>query len=159
MDIRIRETGEVVQDYGFRSLHENTSFPAVLTDELLAEFGADFIYPGIAPQPLRYQTVYSDGVEQIEGKWYTKYSVAEMDQDAKDAVDAQLKAANEARAKEDLLKTDWSELATVRDTNVSPHLVNTAAFDTYRVALRAIVINPPVDVAEWPARPDAVWSS
>lgn len=159
MEIRIRTSGAVITESEFRALHPNTSFPQQLSEQLLNDFDADVVFEGPQAQPTRYQVAFRDGVEQINGKWYSKYSVADMDQGGRDAVDAQRKVANEARAKQELEASDWSELGTVRDTNLTPHLTNAAAFDTYRVALRAIVINPPVDVDPWPTRPDAVWSS
>lgn len=159
MEIRVRDTGAVMLESEFRAMHPNTSFPVQLSDELLNDFGADVVFEGPQASPTRYQVAYRDGVEQVNGKWYTKYSVADMGADGIAAVDAQLKAANEARAKQELETSDWAELPTVRDPSKTPHLVNAAAFDAYRVELRAIVVNPPVDVAQWPARPDAVWSS
>lgn len=158
-EYRIRATGAVVTESEFRAMRPNTSFPVQLSDELLNDFGADVVFEGPQASPTRYQVAYRDGVEQVNGKWYTKYSVADMDAEGIAAVDAQLKAANEARAKQELEATDWADLASVRNTSNTPHLVNGAAFDTYRLALRAIVINPPVDVAEWPARPTAEWSA
>lgn len=159
MQIRVRETGSVVTGQEFRAMFPNTGFPAQLTEAIINDFGGDVVLEGPQASPTRYQVAYRDGVEQVNGKWYTKYSVADMGADGIAAVDAQLKAANEARAKQELETSDWAELPTVRDPSKTPHLVNAAAFDAYRVELRAIVVNPPVDVAQWPARPDAVWSS
>lgn len=73
-------------------------------------------------------------------------------------VNAQSKASNEAQAKQLLESSDWSDLPSVRNVAMTPHLLNGADFDTYRAALRAIVVNPPVTVETWPVRPDAVWS-
>lgn len=159
MEIRLRADGAVVMEQEFRRMFPNTSMPQQLTEQLINDFGGDVVFEGPQAQPTRYQVAYRNGVELINGKWYTKYSVADMDADGIAAVDAQLKAANEARAKQELEATDWADLASVRNTSNTPHLVNGAAFDTYRLALRAIVINPPVDVAEWPARPTAEWSA
>lgn len=62
------------------------------------------------------------------------------------------------KAKELLFHTDWSEIPSVRDTSLTPHLVNTAEFDAYRSALRQIMINPPEGELDWPAKPSAVWA-
>ena len=159
MEIRIRQTGKVVTDSEFRAMFPNTGFPAQLTADIISEFGGDVVLEGPQAQPTRYQVAFRDGVQQIEGQWFTKYSVADMDQAAKDAVDAQLKESNRARAKAALEDTDWCENASVRDTSVTPHLTNGAAFDAYRLALRAIVINPPIDVESWPEQPQGVWVS
>lgn len=73
MEIRIRNTGEVVTEREFRRLHQNTSLPA-LTPELLEALGADPVLHGPDAQNLLWwQHSQRDGVEQINGKWYTKY--------------------------------------------------------------------------------------
>lgn len=68
-------------------------------------------------------------------------------------------ANNSARAKQDLLATDWCENASVRNTMLTPHLSNAAEFDTYRSALRGIIVNKTIQVDAWPTAPAAVWSS
>jgi len=69
--------------------------------------GADVVLEGPQAQPTRYQVAYRDGVEQVDGKWYTKYSVADMDQEAKDAVDAQQAESVRAQRNRLLAETDW----------------------------------------------------
>ncbi len=73
MRYRIRETGAVVYDNEFRALYPNTSFPAVLTVELLDEFGADPVLEGPQPIVTENQYVSYDGVEETAGQWFTKY--------------------------------------------------------------------------------------
>jgi len=107
MEIRIRETGQVVMDVEFRAMHPDTGFPQLLTEEILNSFGADVVFNGPQAQPSRYQTAYRDGVEQIDGKWYTKYSVADMDDEAKAALDAQQAASMRAERNRRLSETDW----------------------------------------------------
>lgn len=62
-------------------------------------------------------------------------------------------AACKAEAKQRLVDTDWSQQADVRS-----QVDNIAAFDTYRASVRALYLNP-VAEPEWPARPEAVWST
>ena len=74
MQVRIRETGAVMYESEFRALHPNTSMPQQLSEELLNDFGADVVFEG--PQATGgtvYQYSQAQGVEQINGKWYTKY--------------------------------------------------------------------------------------
>lgn len=161
MEIRVKATGEVMFEHEFRAQHPNVSGPL---DALY-----DVVFEG--PQATGgtiYQYSQRDGVEEIDGQWFTKYvlgpvfsgETAAADEAAYIAMkDAEFKAANADRAKQELLATDWSELPTVRDAAVTPHLTNAADFDAYRVALRAIAIDPPVTVATWPTRPDATWST
>ncbi len=73
MRYRIRETGAVVYDNEFRALYPNTSFPAVLTVELLDEFGADPVLEGPQPIVTENQYVRYDGIEETNGQWFTKY--------------------------------------------------------------------------------------
>lgn len=65
--------------------------------------------------------------------------------------------ANVARAKAELVESDWAETPSVREPTVVPRLGNGAAFDAYRIALRSIVISKPQTVDEWPARPEPEW--
>ena len=146
MEIRIRDTGALVTEQEFRAMHPNTSFPAQLGDQLLHDLGADVVFDGPQAQPTRYQTAYRDGVEQIGSKWFTKWSVAEMDADAQAAVDAaHAKAVRDDRTKR-LADCDWTQLPDAP--------VDTAAWAGYRQALRDITAQPgfPFDI-QWPAPP------
>lgn len=74
MRLRIRETSAVVYQDEFRALHPNTSFPLVLTSDLLNDFGADPVLEG--PQPILAANQYAryDGVQQdTNGNWMTHY--------------------------------------------------------------------------------------
>lgn len=136
MQIRIRETdatgvaGQVVTEQEFRAMFPNTGFPVQLTEAIINDFGGDVVFEGPQAQPTRYQVAFRDGVEQIEGKWYTKYSVAQMDAEAIAAKDAeQAKAVRQQRG-EKLKETDWTQVADAP--------VDQAAWATYRQALRDI---------------------
>jgi hypothetical protein len=75
--------------------------------------------------------------------------------------DQQLRAANKQQASQLLLDTDWTELPSVTNTELTPHLINQQQFIEYREQLRAIAINPPIEIAdtEWPNKPRSVWST
>lgn len=92
-------------------------------------------------------------------RWAQVWQVVALSAEEIAAREAAAKASNEAQAKELLLSSDWADLPSVRNTALTPHLVNGADFDAYRVALRAIAINPPVTVDPWPEKPGAVWST
>ena len=146
MEIRIRETGQVMYEGEFRSLHPNTSFPQVLTAEILNDAGADVVLEGPQAQPTRYQTAFRDGVEQIDGQWFTKYSVADVSDEAKAAKDAeQAKSVREQRNTK-LANCDWTQLA---DSTADKQ-----AWATYRQALRDITVYMgfPWDMT-WPVAP------
>jgi len=79
MQIRIRESGAVMFWHEFRNLllQQNPSeliTVAEQTEEWLDAHGADVVFEG--PQATGgtvYQYSQRQGVEQIDGKWYTKY--------------------------------------------------------------------------------------
>lgn len=146
MEIRIRETGEVMYENEFRSHHRNTSFPPQLTPELLNSMGADPVLEGPQAQPTRYQVAFRDGVEQIGQKWFTKYSVADMEQEAKDALDTQQAASVRTTRNTKLNESDW--------TQVLDAAVDQAAWATYRQALRDITAQEgfPWEIV-WPEQP------
>lgn len=147
MEIRIRETGQVMFEGEFRASHPNTSFPPQLTAELLDSMGADVVFEGAQAQPTRYQTAFRNGVEQVNGKWYTKYSVADMDQETKDALDAQQAALIRSQRTQKLAESDWTQVADAP--------VDKAVWAVYRQALRDVTTQAgfPWEV-EWPTQPE-----
>ena len=130
MQVRIRETGAVMYESEFRALHPNTSMPQQLSEELLNGFGADVVLEGPQAQSTRYQVSFANGVEQIDGKWYTKYSVAEMDAEAITAKDAEQAKSVRDQRNTKLTESDWTQVA---DAPVDKQL-----WATYRQALRDI---------------------
>ena len=122
MQIRIRETGAVMYEAELRSHLLANGGPSFgqLTPEVMEALSVDPVFEGPQAQPTRYQTAFRDGVVQIDGKWYTKYSVAEMEQEAKDALDAQ--QAKSARATRDakLAALDWTQGKDIPDSISSP---------------------------------------
>jgi hypothetical protein len=150
MLVRVRNTGAVMYQQEFLNQYPNTSFPAQITEEVLNDLGADVVLNGAQPTPTFYQFVIQDGVEEVDGKWFTKFVAIDMDQEAKDAKDAQAKAGNKATAEQKLAATDWTQVADVP-------LLNKQEFTDYRAAVRAIALNPPVE-ATFPEIPTEQWS-
>ena len=146
MQIRIRQTGAVMYEGEFRAMHSNTSMPQQLTESIINDMGGDVVFEGPQPQPTRYQVGFADGVEQIDGKWYTKYSVADMDQDAKTAKDTEQAKAIRSQRADKLKGSDWTQVADAP--------VDKAAWATYRQALRDITAQSgfPWDT-QWPDAP------
>jgi len=146
MEIRIRESGQVVTDSEFRAMFPNTGFPVQLTEQIINDFGGDVVFEGPQAQPSRYQVGFRDGVEQINGKWFTKYSVSDMDDEAKAALDAQqAKSVRDDRTNR-LSESDWTQLADAP--------VDKTAWATYRQALRDVTTQEgfPWSVS-WPVKP------
>ena len=130
MEIRIRSTGQVVQESEFRAMYPNTGFPVPLTTQILNDFDADSVFEGPQAQPTRYQVAFRDGVEEIDGQWFTKYSVADMDDEAKAATDAAQTVSVRDQRNKKLADCDWTQLADAP--------VDKAAWASYRQELRDI---------------------
>jgi hypothetical protein len=133
------------------------------TEEILDSLGADVVFEG--PQATGgtvYQYSMPDGVEQIEGKWYTKHILGPVFTDTTVDGVTTTAAANEAAYKaakdaeqanavrqqrgEKLKDSDW--------TQVIDAPVDQTAWATYRQALRDITAQEgfPWDI-EWPEQP------
>lgn len=147
MQVRIRETGAVMYESEFRALHPNTSMPQQLSEELLNEFGADVVFEG--PQASGgtvYQYSQRQGVEQIDGKWYTKYVLGPTFIDTvEDGVtttalqhETAYKAQKDAEQAKSVRATRDAKLAECDWTQVTDAPVDKAVWATYRQALRDI---------------------
>jgi hypothetical protein len=147
MELRNKETGAVITESEFRAAFPNTSFPEQLTVGLIGDMGFDVVLEGPQAQPTRYQTAFRDGVEEINGKWFTKYSVADMDDETKAMKDAEQAKSMRGQRTQKLSDSDWTQLAD------SPE--NKAAWATYRQALRDIPTQAgfPWEV-QWPTQPE-----
>ena len=102
----------VVGITAFKNLFPNTSFPKVIDEALVNSLGYDWVYDGAQPSVTPpYESVARDGVEQVSGRWQTKFKVVTADTDGKTAIDNSV--ANEKRAERNqLLKdSDWTQLA------------------------------------------------
>jgi hypothetical protein len=143
-EYRIRSTGEVLSDQEFRKRHKNTSFSRLLDEDLLDAFDTDIVFEGPQKQgPPPYSYTYRDGVEQINGKWYTKYTIGQRD---KAPIDKQY-AENIRMRRDNLIKeSDWRAVC---DRELEPE------WKEYRQALRDISKQEgfPHDV-KWPTDPD-----
>jgi hypothetical protein len=109
MKIRLRSNGAVMTESELRRYCQENGGPSwgQTTPEVLEALGADPVFEGPQAQPTRYQTAFRDGVEEVNGKWYTKYSVADMNDEAKAAADTNqaTNVRNERNRK--LSETDW----------------------------------------------------
>ena len=167
MQIRIRQTGAVMYEAEFRAYQQANGGPtwAATTTEVLEALGADVVFEG--PQATGgtvYQFSMPDGVEQIDGKWYTKHILgpvfidrpATEDEPAKTAAEqeAEYKATKDAEqaksvraSRNDKLKEcDWTQLA---DSTADKD-----AWAAYRQALRDITSQAGFPwTIDWPEQP------
>lgn len=65
---------------------------------------------------------------------------------------------NKQQAMTLLQQTDWVVLSDVDNPTLNPHLLNKAAFISYREALRQIAVYPTAGDLEWPTKPTEQWS-
>ena len=141
----------VVGPSAFKNLFPNTSFPRVLDEALVNSLGYVWVYDGAQPSVTPpYETVERDGVEQVSGRWQTKYKKGPTFTDTKDESDnvTSTAAQNETAYKtlidnntavgkrserDQLLKdSDWTQLADkggLADSKVTE-------WATYRQSLR-----------------------
>jgi hypothetical protein len=160
-EYRIRETGQVMLEGELRNWARSTSGASwgQTTEEVLEAIGADPVFEG--PQaattaPYEYST--RQGVEQIEGKWYTKYVAGPIFYDTLEVTAAEQEAAYKARLDEEqsvrvraernvrLAACDWTQLADAP--------VDSLVWANYRQALRDV---PSLDgfpwTFQWPEKP------
>ena len=159
MEIRIRETGAVMYEGELRSYLQANNGPSydTLIQEVAEALGVDVVLEGPQLTGNHYQYSQRSGVEQIDGKWYTKYilgpvfvdgetTAAEQEAEYHAAKDAeQAKSVRETRTQ--LLKdSDWTQIA--------DSTADKAAWAAYRQALRDVPNQTgfPWDIT-WPAQP------
>jgi len=162
MQIRTND-GQVMYEAEFRAYQKANGGPAwdTTTTEVLTALGADVVFEG--PQASGgtvYQYSQAAGVEQIDGKWYTKHILGPVftDTAATDTTPAQTAAEQEAAYKaskdadqaksvrtsrDDKLKeTDW---IVIKNLELNANIPG--AWEVYRQALRDI-----------PAQADFPWT-
>lgn len=153
MEIRVRATGAVMTDTEYKKKNPNVSFPKEVSENVWNSLGVDVVYDG---KPVQGGTVYQhsvrDGVEFIEGKWYSKYVLGpvfetpEQEQQYKAQIDADKARIVRSERDSKLARCDW--------TQVSDVPVDKQAWALYRQALRDIPTQPgfPWNV-QWPTEP------
>lgn len=144
MQVRIRETGAVMYIDEFRAYQHTHGGPSwgTTTPEILDSLGADVVLEGAqATGGTVYQYSQRDGVEQIDGKWYTKYVLGPIFTDGETTAaeqEAAYKAIKDAEQASAVRKTRGDKLAQSDWTQVADAPVDKEAWATYRQALRDI---------------------
>ena len=126
MQVRVRSTGAVMYEAEFRAYQKANGGPTwdTTTTEVLTALGADVVFEG--PQATGgtvYQYSQAAGVEQIDGKWYTKYilgpvfldqvvdgvttTAAEQEAAYKASKDAEQAKSVRTSRNDKLTETDW----------------------------------------------------
>ena len=156
MEIRNRSTGAVITDSQLRADNPGTSFPKQITADILDGFGYDPVLNGPAATVSGpYERSVRDGVEQINGQWFTKFIVGPVfaDSDAETAyrtsIDNQVATSVRAERNRKLAASDWTVL-----TDSPLTTAKKTEWKTYRTALRDISAAEGFPhTMEWPTEP------
>lgn len=164
MEIRNRETGALTTISQFRADHPNTSFPKQITVDILDSFGFDPVLNGVqATTTPPYEMSVRDGVEEIDGQWFSRFVVGPTFTDTTDvegnvtsaadneaayraSVDAEASSKYRDQRNKLLADSDWTQLA---DSSA-----DASAWATYRTALRDLPTTDgwPHNIT-WPTEP------
>lgn len=149
MEIRNRSTGAITTISQFKAEHPTTSFPKQITTDILDSYGYDAVLNGAAAEVTApYGVSTRDGVEEINGQWFTRFVAGPIFTDTTDdegnvttAADNEsayraridTEAGTSVRAERDkkLTDTDWTQMA---DSPLSDS--DKTAWATYRQSLR-----------------------
>lgn len=156
MEIRNRATGAVITDSQLRADNPGTSFPKQITADILDGFGYDPVLNGAAATVSPpYEISTRDGVEEIDGQWFTKFIVgpvfADSDEETAYRTSVDNQAAARVRADRDrkLAASDWTVL-----TDSPLTTAKKTEWKTYRTALRNISAAEGFPhTMEWPTEP------
>ena len=164
MELRNRTTGAVITDSQFRSEHPGTSFPRVLTPDILASFDYDPILEGPQAQTTPpYQISVRDGIEEVNGQWFTKYIAGPVFKDYTDDEGVVHTAAEQWEAY--CLQKDNEQAANVRAdrnrrlaecdwTQLADAPVDHTAWAAYRQDLRDVTAQAGFPwTITWPEQP------
>ena len=151
MQIRIRASGAVMYESEFRAYQKANGGPSwdTTTTEVLEALGADVVFEG--PQASGgtvYQYSQRSGVEQLDGKWYTKYVLGPVftNRPATNTEPAQTAAEQETAYKAGKDTEQAKSIRTSRNdmlkdcdwTQIADSTANKPAWATYRQALRDV---------------------
>jgi hypothetical protein len=165
MQIRIRQSGAVMYEAEFRAYQQANGGPtwAATTPEVLEALGADVVFEG--PQATGgtvYQYSQAAGVEQIDGKWYTKHILGPVFIDTTvDGVtttaaenEAAYKAAKDAEQAKSVRTSRGDKLKECDWTQVADAPVDQAVWAAYRQALRDVTAQQGFPwTIDWPTIP------
>jgi hypothetical protein len=164
MEIRNRETGAVTTVSQFKASYPNTSFPKNITADIFDSYGYDVVLNGAAATVTApYGVSTRDGVEEINGQWFTRFVAGPVFTDTTDEdgnvttaadneaayrarIDAEVAERVRTERNKKLADTDWTQLA---DSSA-----DATVWATYRTALRDLPSTDgfPHNVT-WPTEP------
>ena len=162
MEIRNRETGAVITISEFKAEHPRTAFPKQINTLVLDSYGYDAVLNGpSATTSGPYEISVRDGVEEVNGQWFTKFVVGPTFTDNDEATAAEQEAAYRARIDTEVAarvrverasKLEASDWTVLTDSPLTT--AKKTEWKTYRQALRDITSAEgfPHNVS-WPSEP------
>jgi hypothetical protein len=160
MGYRIQSTGEhIFTEFGLREyFKDRAKLPKPLTVEWLAANGVDPVFEG--PQATGgtvYQYSQADGLEQIDGKWYTKYILGPVFTDGETTAaeqEAAYKAMKDAEQAQSVRNSRTQMLKDSDWTQIADSTADKPAWAAYRQALRDITAQAGFPwTIDWPVVP------
>ena len=163
--VRERSTGRVMTDTTWITENKSKRPPQPLTTEFMEHNQRDPVFEGKRPSLTPpYETIVDDGVEQINGKWTTKYKVGPVFKEYKDSggktvtisqqttahktsIDARVAETNRNKGTALLAETDYFGLS---DSTMADNM------KVYRQALRDLSKHsnwPHLADSDWPTKP------
>ena len=142
MQIRIRTTGQVLLQHEWEKWVAQTYAKSLsgISEEAVNRFESDIVFEG--PQATGgtvYQYSQRDGVEQLDGKWYTKYVLGPVFTGETAAADeAEYKARKDAEQATNVRNQRTEKLNDCDWTQIADSTANKTAWATYRQQLRDI---------------------
>ena len=136
----------IIGESMFRREFPNVSIPKPLTEENVNFLGYDWVFDGAQPSLTPpYQSSVRDGVEQIDGKWFTEFKISTATGDAATAIDNNVAAGKRSERDQLLKETDFYALS---DVTMSEEM------KTYRQSLRDLpTASGWPHTVTWPAKP------
>ena len=158
MQIRIRATGQVLLQHEWEKWVAQTYAKSLsgISEEAVNRFESDIVFEG--PQATGgtvYQYSQRDGVEQVEGKWYTKYVLGPVfTGDTAAADEAEYKARKDAEQARSIRNSRTEMLKDCDWTQIADSTADKTAWATYRQALRDVPSQTgfPWEIT-WPTQP------
>jgi len=152
MELRVRETGEVISERDLHYKYPNISFPKPLTPYVIDTYGLDAILDGPQPQTTSpYETVVRQGIEEIKGKWFTKYVIGPIFNNQEDEDSYRLKIDTQAS---ESIRSNRNSLISKSDWMGCSDVIMSDEWRQYRQELRDITTQEgfPHNI-EWPEEP------
>lgn len=82
MLVRNNTTGDVITLDDFRRIHPQTSFPHVISEDILEAFGFSPVMQGQRPTGEPWQSAVPDGIKLVAGKWTETFKLEPATLDA-----------------------------------------------------------------------------